>query len=237
MEGSVVSNWIHWLGNYKGNEIECARRLQNELQNVDSVESALVVLSEFLKLKRIFNIPFFSDKAFFTQLEKWHQDLSQTEQNILTARQKLALLSPLETHAQSVLSLIRRILENPQVGLHCRINSLLNKINNRSLEEIFTHLNTLVPDYSTSGRDGDFSTVLALDETHAVCLGLLQSNANAIQKGMYESSTCETANSILQALLVIYKDLPAWVKQLEKSIEPSDNPKESGGYFSSCVIL
>ncbi|CDZ77968.1 hypothetical protein BN59_02264 [Legionella massiliensis] len=170
---------------------------------------------------------FFGATDFFHTLKEWKETLDAEHQRALIIHNKLIEFNP-PKDSSALVAFILSLLDDPKSLLHQRTSSLLTYLNLPHLEKTLSYLDSLAEaPWPQNLRQGDYLAIKPVTADHAKCLKHLNNNCAVFN---VHNIHCDHANSILQAVLMIFEDL-----ELDSllSLDPINDELESDDELST----
>ncbi len=214
---NIISNYISCLEAFSKKNAACSKQaaeLADKLQNINDFSELRAEIEALTKTANQRDL--FAENPFINQLKRWKMDLDALDLAFQNAIQTLH--DHPETTESLFIDFIDALLKDERCKFHVRGLSLVKQLETAdNLINVIQHLSDLeeVP-APKSPRPGTFDALVPENQAHERCLALLRKNAE-----FYDASNALSvnANSLLQSLLSIYKEID------HPDFFPSANPQ------------
>jgi hypothetical protein len=226
MKNFIIESYSRWLHRFAESQDNkklklSAEKLSEEILDAHSINQAQNIIQKYTAVSEY---DVMNTAVFHNKILEWNKNLTLLESRITSAKLNLASVDSKLIAITPLIALVTDILEDPQNLLHCSMLSFVTLLSSPRLQDTLQYVASL--DKAPAPIDpppGTFAALKPLNSDHADCIQLILNNSAAIDS---KNVHWEQANSLLQNLLLMHKDV--------NEVDPK--PLEEQSIFSSCVI-
>ena len=210
MNHSIIENNSHWLRNFANKQtdkklISLTLKLNTELLEAKSANHAQTIISKYLFVNEYYPYAVLATDVLYKKITEWHNHLTLLESRLKSAREALAIADTQPITIRPLIALATEVLDNSQSLLHSTMLSFLTLLSSTSIQDTLLYLANLdKAPAPIKPSPGTFAALTPLTRNHAACIQLIINTSVAID---LKNARWEQANSLLQNLLLIHKDL------------------------------